>query len=175
MDVPTKLATLLNLVITPRPDELDNETTVAILDEANKFSSRYLKDQASVRDKEGCRLVDGRVKTPSGQREAWQAYGEAGWAGLTAPESAGGQALSMTLASGVQELLDAADPAFGMLAINARCATRLLQNHGDSDLCAAWLPQLANGNWAATICISEPQAGSDVGAHSNTGRRPWRR
>lgn len=163
MDAATKLATLLDLVITPRPGELDNETTVAILDEAGKFSSRYLRDQAIARDREGCRLVDGRVITPTEQQEAWQAYGEAGWAGLTAPEAAGGQALSMTLASAVQELLDAADPAFGMLAINARCATRLLQNHGDSDLCATWLPQLASGNWAATICISEPQAGSDVG------------
>ena len=163
MDTTTTLTTLLDLVITPRPDDLDRETTAAILDEAGKFSSRFLTDQAALRDREGCRLVDGRVKTPTGHRDAWQAYGEAGWAGLTAPEAAGGQALSMTLASAVQETFDAADPAFGMLAINVRCATRLLQSHGDDDLRAEWLPRLSSGAWAATICISEPQAGSDVG------------
>lgn len=163
MDTATTLTTLLDLVITPRPDELDRETTAAILNEAGKFSSRFLTDQAAVRDREGCRLVDGRVITPAGHRDAWRAYGEAGWAGLTAPEAAGGQALSMTLASAVQETFDAADPAFGMLAINVRCATRLLQGHGDADLLADWLPQLSTGNWGATICISEPQAGSDVG------------
>ncbi|MGZ0247223.1 MAG: acyl-CoA dehydrogenase family protein [Alphaproteobacteria bacterium] len=163
MDTATTLATLLDLVITPRPGELDRETTAAILDEAGKFSSRFLVDQAAVRDREGCRLVDGRVKTPTGHREAWHAYGEAGWAGLTAPEAVGGQALSMTLASAVQESFDAADPAFGMLAINVRCATRLLQSHGDGTLRSDWLPQLSDGKWAATICISEPHAGSDVG------------
>ena len=163
MDTAGQLALLLDSVITPRPNELDHETTVAILDEAQKFSSRFLRDQAAIRDREGCHLVDGRVLTPTGHREAWQAYGEAGWAGLTAPEAAGGQALSMTLASAVQELLDAEDPAFGMLAINARCATRLLQSYGGEQLGETWLPQLASGNWAATICISEPQAGSDVG------------
>jgi hypothetical protein len=163
MDTATTLATLLDLVITPRPGALDRETTAAILDEAGKFSSRFLTDQAALRDREGCRLVDGRVKTPTGHRDAWRAYGEAGWAGLTTPEAVGGQALSITLASAVQETFDAADPAFGMLAINVRCATRLLQSHGDADLRADWLPQLSNGNWAATICISEPQAGSDVG------------
>ena len=63
MDPATQLATLLDLVISPRPDELDHETTTAILDEAGKFSNRFLKEQAAVRDREGCRLVDGRVKT----------------------------------------------------------------------------------------------------------------
>lgn len=163
MDTATTLATLLDLVITPRPGELDSETTAAILDEAGKFSSRFLIEQAAVRDREGCRLINGRVKTPAGHRQAWRAYGDAGWAGFTAPEAAGGQTFSMTLASAVQEMFDAADPAFGMLAINVRCATRLLQSHGDSELRADWLPQLSSGNWAATICISEAQAGSDVG------------
>lgn len=163
MDTASQLALLLDRVITPRPQDPAPETTAAILQEAAKFSARILHEQAAMRDREGCRMVKGRVNTPAGQQEAWQAYGEAGWAGLTAPEASGGQALSMTLASAVQELLDADDPAFGMLAINARCATRLLQSHGDETLRETWLPQLASGNWAATICISEPHAGSDVG------------
>lgn len=163
MDTTSKISELLQHVFTRRPNEPDQETVFAILNEAKRFSSRHLKDQAAIRDREGCRLVDGRVMTPAGQQDAWQAYSEAGWAGLTAPEAAGGQALSMTLASAVQELMDAADPAFGMLAINSRCATRLLQSHGEGELHQAWLSNLASGNWAATICISEPQAGSDVG------------
>jgi alkylation response protein AidB-like acyl-CoA dehydrogenase len=78
-------------------------------------------------------------------------------------EAAGGQGLPLALAAAAQELFDAADPGFGMLAINARCAGRLLERHGDPATQAIWLPKLASGAWGATICISEPQAGSDVG------------
>lgn len=177
MDTAAQLATLLELVITPRPNDLDRATAAAILDEADKFSGRFLRGHAAIRDREGCQLVDGRVRTPTGQLEAWQAYCEAGWAGLTAPQAVGGQALTVTLASAVQELFDAADPAFGMLAIATRCATRLLQSHGEAELRDAWLPQLANGHWAATICISEPHAGSDVGRirtrSENLGDGTW--
>ena len=102
----------------------------------------------------------GRVKTADGHRAAWREFAEAGWLGLMAPEAAGGQALPFALGVAVQELFDAACPAFGMLVINARCATRLLERDSDARLRAAWLPKLASGEWGATICISEPQAGS---------------
>jgi alkylation response protein AidB-like acyl-CoA dehydrogenase len=163
MDAPQTLALLLDRVVDGSETRPDAETTTAILDEAQKFSRRYLAPRAEAADRHGCRLKSGRVRTPDGQIEAWHAYGEGGWAGLTAPEGAGGQALPMALATAVQELCDAADPAFGMLAINARCATRLLAQHGDEALKETWLPKLASGTWGATICISEPHAGSDVG------------
>ena len=126
------LALLLDRVVDGAEARPDAETTGAILEEAARFAARHLAPLAAVADKEGCRLEAGRVRTAAGHAAAWRAYGEAGWAGLTAPEAAGGQELPMALAAAAQELFDAADPAFGMLGINARCATRLLGRHGDA-------------------------------------------
>jgi alkylation response protein AidB-like acyl-CoA dehydrogenase len=162
-DAAATLALLLDRVVDGADARPDAETTGAILEEAARFAGRHLAPLAAVSDAEGCRLEAGRVRTATGHADAWRAYGEAGWADLTAPDAAGGQELPMALAAAAQELFDAADPAFGMLAINARCATRLLARHGDARTRDAWLPRLAGGIWAATICISEPQAGSDVG------------
>lgn len=162
-DPAATLALLLERVVDGAEARADADTMGAILGEAARFAGKHLAPLAAVADGEGCRVEAGRVRTAAGHAEAWRAYAEAGWAGLTAPEAAGGQGLPMALAAAAQELFDAADPAFGMLAINARCATRLLERHGDAETRDAWLPRLAGGAWAATICISEPQAGSDVG------------
>jgi alkylation response protein AidB-like acyl-CoA dehydrogenase len=163
MDTSATLALLLDRVVDGADSRPDAETTGAILEEAARFAEGRLAPLAPVADREGCRVVEGRVRTAPGHAEAWRAFGEAGWAGLAAGEAAGGQGLPLALAAAAQELFDAADPGFGMLAINARCATRLLERHGDPATQEAWLPHLADGTWAATICISEPQAGSDVG------------
>jgi len=162
-DAAATLAILLEHVVDGAASRPDASVTAAILTEAARFAARHLTPLAPIADREGCSLHAGRVRTTASHKAAWQAYAEAGWAGLTAPEGAGGQALPMALAAAVQELMDAADPAFGMLAINARCATRLLVRHGDEATREAWMPAIAGGLWGATICISEPQAGSDVG------------
>ncbi|MFT8242832.1 acyl-CoA dehydrogenase family protein [Roseomonas sp. BN140053] len=162
-DPAATLAILLNCVIDGAQHRPDADTTAAILDEAARFAARHIAPVATLLDRPGCRLESGRVRTAPGHRDAWRAFAEAGWAGLTVAEAAGGGGLPMALAAAVQELCDAASPAFGMLAINARCASRLLAQHGDPAIRDAWLPQLAAGRWTATICISEPQAGSDVG------------
>jgi alkylation response protein AidB-like acyl-CoA dehydrogenase len=162
-DAAGTLALLLGHVVDGAADRPDPEVTGAILEEASRFAARHLARLAPVTDREGCRLEHGRVRTAPGHDAAWRAYAESGWAGLTAPEAAGGQALPMAVAAAVQEIMDAENPAFGMLAINARCATRLLARHGDDATRDSWMPELASGRWGATICISEPQAGSDVG------------
>jgi len=163
MDNARTLGLLLERVVDGAESRPDEATTTAILDQAARLAGACLAPIAPEADRQGCLMVDGRVRTPPGYREAWREYADGGWAGLTAPEASGGQGLPMALAAAVQELLDAADPAFGMLAISVRCATRLLARHGDPCLSAIWLPKLAAGAWGATICISEPQAGSDVG------------
>jgi hypothetical protein len=158
-----KLALLLDQVVGYRPTRPDGETLTSVLEAAAGFATRVLGPLGPVGDRVGCRIVAGRVSMPPGYREAWAAYSGEGWAGVTAPEAAGGQALPMALASAVQILLDRSDVAFGMLAINARCATRLLAQHAGNAAASAWMAPLSRGQAAATICISEPQAGSDVG------------
>ena len=91
------------------------------------------------------REVHAPVRTAPGHAAAWAEFAGAGWAGLTAAEDAGGQGLPLALATAVQEVFDAANPGFGMLALNARCAIRLLERHGDPGMRETWLPALAAG------------------------------
>ena len=178
MDAAPTLALLLDQVIDGAALRPEAGATAAILDGAARFAKDRLQPLAPISDREGCALLDGRVRTSPGHAETWRDFAAEGWTGLTAPEEAGGSALPLALASAVQELMDAEHPAFGMLAINARCAIRLLERHGPEPVRAAWLPRLAEGSWSATICISEPGAGSDVGRIRTHAEQPadgtWR-
>jgi hypothetical protein len=140
----------------------DRETVAAILAEAAKFAEAQLGPLNEVGDRSGCTIVEGRVRTPPGHRAAWAQYVEGGWPALDHPEADGGQGLPLVLAAGVQEVMDRSCPAFGMLPVPQRSAAKLIAAHGDAELRREWLPRLISGEWAATICISEPGAGSDV-------------
>ncbi len=135
----------------------------AILDEAARFAERYLVPLNEQADRQGCQIVDGRVYTAPGHRDAWEAFVEAGWGTLDAPPTLGGQGLPLALAAVVQEIFDRACPAFGMLPVPQRSATKLIAAFGDPAIQAEWLPRLVTGEWGATICISEVEAGSDAG------------
>ena len=161
------------------------DTVEAILEEANRFAQDHLVGLGDTGDREGCRLVDGRVRTAPGHREAWEAFVTGGWPTLDLPEAEGGQGLPAALAFAVQEVLDRACPAFGMVPVPTRSAARLIAAHGDEAMRAEWLPRLAAGEWVASICISEVDAGSDVmrlrtratpnhdGSWAVTGEKQW--
>ena len=134
----------------------------AVLDEAARFATGYLARLNDIGDREGCALVEGRVRTPPGHRDAYDAYVAGGWPTLDQPTGEGGLGLPLALAFAVQEIFDRDCPAFGMLPVPQRSAARLIAAHGDAAMKAEWLPSLVSGAWAATICISEAEAGSDV-------------
>ena len=138
------------------------DLTSQILDSANRYASAHLVQLNKVGDRNGCALVSGRVVTPDGHRQAWQAFIDGGWLALDAPLELGGVGLPNALGIAVQEIFDTACPAFGMMPVPQRSSARLLQAHGDDAVKAEWLPKLISGEWGATICISEPDAGSDV-------------
>jgi 3-(methylthio)propanoyl-CoA dehydrogenase len=142
--------------------EATPEVATQILDSAQHYADAYLVPLNRAGDREGCRLVDGRVFTPTGHRDAWNAFLEGGWLALDAPAELDGAGLPNALAIAVQEIFDAACPAFGMMPVPQRSSARLLHAHGDEATKAEWLPKLMSGEWGATICISEPDAGSDV-------------
>jgi alkylation response protein AidB-like acyl-CoA dehydrogenase len=139
------------------------ELVAAILEEASRFAQGRLAPVAAALDRPGCRIEQGRVRTAPGHAEAWAEFVEAGWLGIDQPPEAGGQGLPLFVLAVCQELFDRSSVAFGMLPTAVRGAARLLGAHGSDALKAEWLPRLASGEWAATICISEPEAGSDVG------------
>jgi alkylation response protein AidB-like acyl-CoA dehydrogenase len=113
-------------------------------------------------DRAGCTLADGRVTLAPGHHAAWAAFVEGGWPMLEGGSAWGGMGLPMVVHSACEELFNRASPAFGMLPTPMRCATKVIERYADDALRAEWAPRLVEGSWAATICISEPDAGSDV-------------
>lgn len=115
-------------------------------------------------DTEGARLADGKVSLPKGFAEAYPAYVEAGWNGITAPAEWGGQDLPYALSCCVLETLGCANLAFSLLPMLTVGAVEALLHHGSDKQRARYLPRLVSGEWSGTMNLTEPQAGSDVGA-----------
>jgi alkylation response protein AidB-like acyl-CoA dehydrogenase len=119
-------------------------------------------------DTEGAKLDNGVVRLPAGYAEAYQGFVEAGWGAVSAPEAFGGQALPYSLACCVLETLGAANFAFSLLPMLTVGAIEALDHHGSEDQKALFLPKLISGEWSGTMNLTEPQAGSDVGALRTT-------
>jgi alkylation response protein AidB-like acyl-CoA dehydrogenase len=141
---------------------LEDDTVSAVLKEAGRFAADVLAPLNRSIDHAGCELRDGRVLLAPGYAEAWAAFREGGWTGIDLPLEYGGQGLASVLGVAVQELFDRGCVAFGMVPGAARAAARLIESHAEPQIRNEWLPNLVSGEWGATICMSEPDAGSDV-------------
>lgn len=143
--------------------DCDDETVAAIVLEAANFAEGVLAPLNAVGDRIGASVIDGRVKTPDGFADAFRQYAQAGWLGMDVPEAFGGQAVPLTLHAACAPLFERGCVALMMAAGSTRAAAHLLAEAADEAVANEWVPKLATGEWAATICISEPDAGSDVG------------
>lgn len=141
----------------------DGETVAALVAESAKIAESVVAPLNLPTDRTGCRIADGRVVTPDGYRAAYRAVGAAGMLGLEIDEAHGGQGLPIALQAACGPFFEGACPAFMMLAGSSRAAAHLLAAVADTDVADTWIPRLVSGEWGATICISEPDAGSDVG------------
>lgn len=148
----------------------DAEVADAVLAEAGRLAVEVLAPLGPSGDAHGARFEDGRVTMPPGFREAYAQYVEGGWPGLDMPREHGGQDLPLVLQAAFAELVNGACVAFGMLPLMERAATRLLIAHARPELVQRLVPSMAAGTCGATICISEPQAGSDVGRIATRAR-----
>jgi alkylation response protein AidB-like acyl-CoA dehydrogenase len=117
-----------------------------------------------VGDQVGAKWSADGVTLPPGFKEAYRAYVEAGWGTLAGPSDYGGQGLPLTLATVVMEDLGSANMAFSLIMMLTPGAVEALKHHGSDELKAHWLPKLVTGEWSGTMNLTEPQAGSDVGA-----------
>ncbi|MDK3017201.1 acyl-CoA dehydrogenase family protein [Pseudodonghicola flavimaris] len=113
-------------------------------------------------DLQGCRLENGRVRMPDGFAAAYRAYADQGWPGLTAPEEAGGQGMGALMLAITSEIFSGANHALQMVTGLVPGAIRTLQRFGTEDQKARHLPGLASGATLATMCLTEPGAGSDL-------------
>ncbi|QDE40753.1 acyl-CoA dehydrogenase [Luteibacter pinisoli] len=137
----------------------------AVLDEAARFNEQVLAPLNASGDAEGCHYdkATAAVTTPKGFKEAYHQYAEGGWAGLTAHEKFGGQALPAVLGALVKEMIDSANLAWGIYPLLSHGATDALEHHGTEWQQDTFLKPLVEGRWTGTMCLTEPQAGSDLG------------
>ncbi|WP_336485303.1 acyl-CoA dehydrogenase [Methylobacterium nigriterrae] len=142
--------------------DLTAEDARAILEEAGRFASGVIAPLNRVGDRHGTPLSDGAVTTPPGWREAYGAFVEGGWNGLSGPAEHGGQGLPLLLNAACSEMWNAASLAFGLCPLLTAGGIEALDKHGSEDLKSRYLDKLVSGEWTATMNLTEPQAGSDL-------------
>ena len=146
----------------PQFAALDLDTAEAVLAEAGRFCAEVLAPLNAVGDLQGCRLVDGRVRTPDGFAQAYRRYVADGWPALARDPEWGGQGLPALLELAFTEMQVGANHAWTMYPGLLAGAVACLQAHASPDVQARFLPPLVGGEWLATMCLTEPQAGSDL-------------
>ena len=144
--------------------DLDEETVDSVLEEAGKFATDVIAPLNRVGDKFGTPFKDGNVTTPPGWKDAYTAWAAAGWNGLASPADFGGQELPHAVNAGCVEMWNAASMAFGIGPVLTMAAVDALHAYGSGDLKQKYLEKLISGVWMGTMQLTEPQAGSDVGA-----------
>jgi alkylation response protein AidB-like acyl-CoA dehydrogenase len=145
--------------------ELDGDTAGAVLEEAARFASEVLQPTNAPGDLEGCTLdAQGHVRTPTGYREAYRAFVEGGWPALPCDPAWGGQGLPLVLDAAMREMLSACNHGWNMYPDLLHGAYETIKAHASDDLKARYLAKVAAGEWLAAMALTEPGAGSDLGA-----------
>jgi alkylation response protein AidB-like acyl-CoA dehydrogenase len=149
--------------VIPAFKEVDEALSIQILEEAGRFAVDKLVPLNALGDRQGCHLSSGQVTTPSGFAEAYKAYVNGGWPALACDPAWGGQGLPQVLDAALHEMLVSANHGWAMYPGIAHGAYECLRAHASEALKETYLNKVVSGEWLATMCITEPQAGSDVG------------
>src|SRR4051812_48414035 len=145
-------------------DHAAPETVEQVLEEAGKFASEVIAPLNGPGDKAGSVLENGVVRTPKGFKEAYRTYVDGGWNGVPFPEEYGGQGLPWSVAIPVQEKWQSANLSWSLCPLLTTGAVEALTIHGTEEQKQLYLGKLVTGEWSGTMNLTEPQAGSDVGA-----------
>ncbi|MEE4186930.1 MAG: acyl-CoA dehydrogenase family protein, partial [Roseobacter sp.] len=149
---------------TDRFAEASEDMTTAILTEAGKMCTDVLAPLQRSGDLYPARLENGVVRTSPGFAEGWKAIADGGWVAITADPEHGGMGLPITLATCVNEMMAGACLSLQIAPLMGQGQIEALEHHASDDLKAQFLPKLISGAWTGTMNLTEPQAGSDVGA-----------
>jgi len=151
--------------------ELAEDVVEAVLGEAGKFATDIIAPLNAPGDRTGTLFKDGAVTMPPGWRQAYRAWTQAGWNGLAAPAQWGGQELPHAVNAACIELWSSAAMAFGLGPFLTMAGVDALLAHGSDELKRVYLRKLVSGEWMGTMQLTEPQAGSDVGALRTRAQR----
>ncbi|MBM3105950.1 acyl-CoA dehydrogenase C-terminal domain-containing protein [Pseudomonas sp. V1] len=144
-------------------ERVDAETADAILEEAAKITAQLIAPLNRSGDEQGVAFDAGQVSTPDGFAQAWKTYREGGWVGLAGNPEHGGLGMPKMLAVQFEEMLYAANCSFSLYSALSAGSCLALDAHASEDLKATYLPPLYSGQWAGTMCLTEPHAGTDLG------------
>ncbi|MBW8814962.1 MAG: acyl-CoA dehydrogenase [Caulobacterales bacterium] len=150
--------------------DLDEDTVQAVLEAAAAFADNELAPLNRKGDLEGARYENGKVTAAPGFAEAYRHFVEQGWNSLSAPPEHGGQGLSKAMELAVFEMVHAANMAFGLCPMLTQGAIEALTLHGTERQKRLVLPKLVSGEWTGAMCLTEPQAGSDLSALTSMAR-----
>ncbi|MDP7152730.1 MAG: acyl-CoA dehydrogenase family protein, partial [Paracoccaceae bacterium] len=148
---------------TPGYDDLDRDTTSAILEEAGKLASDVLEPLNGPGDEAGCRFENGLVTTPAGFKEAFDQVREGGWTGLDCDPDYGGQGMPHLMGAVLNEMFSSANMAFSMYQGLTHGAYSAIHAHGTEQQKATYLPKMVSCDWTGTMNLTEPHCGTDLG------------
>ena len=144
---------------------VDPADMAGLLDEAGRFFSEVVAPTNRTGDIQGSqRNPDGTVTTPDGIAEAYQKLVEAGWGAIAFDPEYGGGGFPIVIGLAVQEMLTSANMGFSLCPLLTQGAVHLLAEHASEEQKLTWVPKMVSGEWTGTMNLTEPQAGSDVGA-----------
>ncbi|MGD0189583.1 MAG: acyl-CoA dehydrogenase [Rhizomicrobium sp.] len=142
----------------------DADTVAAVLEAGGALAEHEFAPLNRVGDETGAQYENGRVRAAPGFAKAYRAFADGGWNALAAPEAFGGQGLPRTLSLAVFEMMHSANMALGLCPMLTQGAIEALMEHGTDRQKQLYLPKLVSGEWTGTMNLTEPQAGSDLGA-----------
>jgi alkylation response protein AidB-like acyl-CoA dehydrogenase len=147
----------------PGYEEATTDLLVSVLDEAGRFAEEVLQPLNQPGDTEGCTWENGVVRAPTGFKEAFRAYAEAGWISISLDPAYGGQGLPIVVRAAVNEIVCGANLSFAMYPGLTAGAHETLHLYANEELQARYLPKMATGEWTGTMCLTEAHAGTDLG------------
>ncbi len=148
----------------PKFSEFSREMFDMVLEAAQKIAEKEIYPTNKDGDEKGVTLTDGQVKVPESFHNAWRLFCEGAWQALAIPQEAGGQGFPVTMYCATAEMFNGANQAFLMYSGLSMGAARLIEKYGTEEQQRTFMDNMYTGEWCGTMCLTEPQAGSDVGA-----------
>ncbi|MDF2488830.1 MAG: acyl-CoA dehydrogenase [Pseudomonas sp.] len=144
-------------------EQVDEETAMAVLEEAGKVTGRSIAPLNRAADEQGCQWDNGTVRTPAGFVEAYKTYAEGGWVGVGGDPAYGGMGMPKVVSAQVEEMVNASSLSFGLYPMLTAGACLSINAHASEALKRQYLPNMYAGTWAGSMCLTEPHAGTDLG------------